>query len=96
MATEQLKKQRFRPVGAKLDLPELDHRVLDLWERERSFAALRKKNAGRERFSFIDGPITANVEAMGIHHAWARTYKDLYQRYKAMHGFDQRYQNGFE
>src|SRR5437867_11940878 len=87
---------RFPQVGAKLDLPELEHRVLDLWERERSFDALRRKNAGKGRFSFIDGPITANVEGMGIHHAWSRTYKDVYQRYKAMRGFDQRYQNGFD
>jgi isoleucyl-tRNA synthetase len=87
---------RFRAVGAKLDLAEVDHRVLDLWERERSFDVLRKKNAGGPRFSFIDGPITANVEGMGVHSAWARTYKDIYQRYKARHGFDQRYQNGFD
>ena len=78
------------------DLPELEHGVLDLWDRERSFDALRKKNAGGPRFSFIDGPITANIEAMGVHHAWGRTYKDLYQRYKAMQGFDQRWQNGFD
>src|SRR3989442_3415944 len=89
-------KARFRPVSAKLDLPELEHRVLDLWERERSFDALRRRNAGKGRFSFIDGPITANTEGMGIHSSWARTYKDIYQRYKAMRGFDQRYQNGFD
>ena len=89
-------KARFRPVGGKLDLVEVDHRVLDLWDREDTFNMLRKKNAGGPRFSFIDGPITANIEGMGIHHAWARTYKDVYQRYKAMRGFDQRYQNGFD
>src|SRR5213594_1903147 len=89
-------KARFRSVSAKLDLPELEHRVLDLWEREDSFNALRKKNAGGPRFSFIDGPITANVEGMGVHSAWARTYKDIYQRHRAMLGFDQRYQNGFD
>ncbi|MBA3739434.1 MAG: class I tRNA ligase family protein, partial [Actinobacteria bacterium] len=83
-------------MGSAVDLPELEHEVLDLWRDEASFEALRRKNAGGPRFSFIDGPITANVEAMGIHHAWARTYKDLYQRYKAMQGFDQRYQNGFD
>src|SRR5262245_1688795 len=33
---------------------------------------------------------------MGVHHAWGRTYKDLYQRYHAMLGHDQRYQNGFD
>jgi isoleucyl-tRNA synthetase len=87
---------RFAAVGSSVDLPELEHGVLELWERERSFDALRKKNAGRPRFSFIDGPITANVEAMGIHHGWSRTYKDIYQRYQAMLGKDQRYQNGFD
>src|SRR3989442_10949494 len=87
---------RFQAVPSTLDLPEVDHRVLDLWEREQSFEALRKKNAGGPRFRFFDGPITANVEGMGVHSAWARTYKDLYQRYKAMQGFDQRYQNGFD
>ncbi len=33
---------------------------------------------------------------MGVHHGWGRTYKDLFQRYKAMCGFDQRWQNGFD
>ncbi|HUG55982.1 MAG TPA: isoleucine--tRNA ligase [Candidatus Limnocylindrales bacterium] len=87
---------RFEPVGSGVDLPELEHGVLDLWDRERSFEALRAKNAGGPRFSFIDGPITANAMAMGVHHALARTYKDVFQRYKAMLGFDQRYQNGFD
>ncbi|MDP9264840.1 MAG: isoleucine--tRNA ligase [Chloroflexota bacterium] len=86
----------FEPVGSSVDLPELEHRVLDLWDRERAFEELRRRNAGGPRFSFIDGPITANVEAMGVHHALARTYKDLFQRYKAMRGFDQRHQNGFD
>ena len=90
------KTMRFRPVGSGVDLPELEHGVLDLWERERAFDVLREKNSGGPRYSFIDGPITANIEAMGVHHAWGRTYKDLYQRYKAMQGFDQRYQNGFD
>ncbi|HEY8759064.1 MAG TPA: isoleucine--tRNA ligase [Candidatus Limnocylindria bacterium] len=89
-------KPRFTSVGSSVDLPELEHGVLELWERERTFDVLRKKNAGKERYSFYDGPITANVEAMGIHHGWSRTYKDVYQRYHAMLGQDQRYQNGFD
>lgn len=90
------RKKRFEAVGSTFDLPELEHQMLELWEREKSFEALRKQNDGKPVFSFIDGPITANAEAMGIHHAWARTYKDIFQRYKAMEGFDQRYQNGFD
>src|ERR1043166_810925 len=56
---------------------------------------LREQNRGNERFSFIDGPITAN-NPMGVHHAWGRALKDVFQRYKALRGFDQRYQNGFD
>ncbi len=96
MARTQDEKTPFAAVGSSFDQPELEHGILELWERERSFDALRKKNAGGPRYSFIDGPITANIEAMGIHHAWGRSYKDLYQRYKAMQGFDQRWQNGFD
>jgi isoleucyl-tRNA synthetase len=43
----------------------------------------------------MDGPITANGPA-GVHHGHGRTLKDVFQRYKAMHGYDQRYQNGFD
>src|SRR5260221_9246282 len=43
----------------------------------------------------MDGPITEN-NPMGVHHAWGRTYKDIYQRYKTMQGYRQSYQNGFD
>ena len=43
----------------------------------------------------MDGPITANNPA-GVHHGHGRTLKDVFQRYKALRGFDQRYQNGFD
>jgi isoleucyl-tRNA synthetase len=56
---------------------------------------LRKRNADGPRWSFLDGPITAN-NPMGVHHAWGRTYKDVFQRYHAMLGCHQRYQNGFD
>src|SRR5207237_1313601 len=60
-----------------------------------AFEKLREKNRGQPRWSFLDGPITAN-NPMGVHHAWGRTYKDLFQRFHAMLGHDQRYQNGFD
>ncbi len=50
-----------------------------------AFDQLREKNRGGPRWSFLDGPITAN-NPMGVHHAWGRTYKDAYQRYHAMNG----------
>ena len=72
-----------------------EHTVLRLWETQQTFQQLRRKNAGGKRWSFLDGPITAN-NPMGVHHAWGRTYKDTYQRFFAMTGHDQRYQNGFD
>ncbi len=80
------------------DKPDHNHLELDIlerWEHEGTFEQLRELNRGGPRFSFIDGPITAN-NPMGVHHAWGRTLKDVFQRYKALRGFDQRYQNGFD
>ena len=34
--------------------------------------------------------------ALGVHTAWGRTLKDVFQRYKALRGYHQRYQNGFD
>src|SRR3990172_1273609 len=86
----------FKPVEAKVDFPAMERETLARWKREGIVAKYLKRNeASDRRWSFIDGPITAN-NPMGVHHAWGRTYKDLYQRYKTMQGFRQRYQNGFD
>jgi len=74
---------------------EEEKKILKFWGQKKIFAKLRKKNKGKKRFSFLDGPITAN-NPMGVHHAEGRTYKDLFQRFKAMQGYDQRFQNGFD
>jgi len=74
---------------------DMEHEVLEFWERENCFQQLVKKNAGKPKWSFLDGPITAN-NPMGVHHAWGRTYKDIFQRYQAMTGHELRYQNGFD
>ena len=85
----------FSRLPDKPDHGALERELLETWERERTFEALRAQNRGGPRFSFVDGPITAN-NPMGVHHAWGRTLKDVFQRYKALRGFDQRYQNGFD
>ena len=85
----------FRPVTAKPDLVAQEHEILAQWEERRTFARLRAQNADGPRWSFLDGPITAN-NPMGVHHAWGRTYKDAFQRFHAMLGENERYQNGFD
>jgi isoleucyl-tRNA synthetase len=85
----------FTALPDKPDHAALELEILELWERERTFERLREQNRGGPKFGFMDGPITANG-TMGVHHAWGRTLKDLFLRYKALRGFDQRYQNGFD
>ena len=54
-----------------LDFVAVATPTLQLWEREQVFSRLVARNRGARRFSFLDGPITAN-NPMGIHHAWGR------------------------
>jgi len=74
---------------------EIDRRILEFWKEHRCFERLRELRRDRPPFRFVDGPITAN-NPMGVHHAWGRTLKDAFIRYKAMRGFSCRYQNGFD
>lgn len=85
----------LKPVESKVDFIALEHEILEFWEKNEIFQKRVDANHGNPKWSFLDGPITAN-NPMGVHHAWGRTYKDVFQRYKAMKGFDQRYQNGFD
>ncbi len=85
----------FRPVPTRPDLVAMEHETLAFWRERGTFAELRAQNAGGPRWSFLDGPITAN-NPMGVHHAWGRTYKDLFQRFHAMLGEAERWQNGFD
>jgi isoleucyl-tRNA synthetase len=85
----------FRALPRVPDHPAIELEILDWWEESGIFDKLREQNRGGPRFSFIDGPVTAN-KALAVHTAWGRTLKDVFQRYKALRGFDQRYQNGFD
>ena len=86
----------FNDVPNKVDFVKLENAMLVFWQATDAFDKLREiRSTSDKHWSFLDGPITAN-NPMGAHHAWGRTYKDLYQRFKAMQGFNQRWQNGFD
>ena len=86
---------KFKKVKNQIDFIELEHEILKFWEENQIFNKLVSKNEGNEPWSFMDGPITAN-NPMGVHHAWGRSLKDIFQRFHAMKGHDLRYQNGFD
>ena len=85
----------IKRVNPQVDFIAIEHEVLAFWEEKNIFQKRRDANVGNTKWSFIDGPITAN-NPMGVHHAWGRTLKDLYNRFKAMDGFELRYQQGFD
>ena len=74
----------------------MEQDILKWWDQNDMNARYRAKNENAEkRFSFIDGPITAN-NPMGVHHAWGRAYNDMFLRFRNMQGYRQRFQNGFD
>ena len=85
----------FTALPSQPDHDALERDILVWWEDNSTFQRLREKNEGAEPFSFVDGPVTAN-KTLGVHTAWGRTLKDVFQRYHASMGRDLRYQNGFD
>ncbi|MBI2420971.1 MAG: hypothetical protein HYV38_02725, partial [Candidatus Levybacteria bacterium] len=73
----------FKPISPITDFPALERDLLEKWHKPHSAKAsrgkesivekyLHKNDSSSEKFSFLDGPITAN-NPMGVHHAWGRT-----------------------
>ena len=77
---------QYSPVPPQVDLPVLERGILDLWEKQGTFAASLARNAGAPPWTFYEGPPTANGMP-GTHHVEARVFKDVFPRFKTMQGF---------
>lgn len=77
------------------DFVKNEEEVLKYWEDNQCFKKLLEKNKNGKKYRFLDGPITANNK-MGVHHAFGRSLKDCFLRYKAMNGYTSHYRNGFD
>lgn len=77
------------------DFVKNEEEVLKYWEEDQTFKKLLEQNKNGKKFRFIDGPITAN-NRMHVGHAWGRTLKDTFIRYKGMNGYTSHYRNGFD
>jgi isoleucyl-tRNA synthetase len=75
----------FQPVDPRLDLVALEDRVLAQWKAHDVFAESLRRRAGAPEWVFYEGPPTANGRP-GIHHVWARLFKDIYPRFHTMRG----------
>ena len=67
-------------------MPQLEEQVLAFWQEHGTFAKTLQASKGRPLFTFNEGPPTANGKP-GLHHVLARSFKDIYPRYKTMRGF---------
>ncbi|MFC7216693.1 isoleucine--tRNA ligase [Streptomyces polyrhachis] len=77
---------QYHQVPAQVDLPALEHAVLDLWDERKIFAKSLEQSQGRPEWVFYEGPPTANGMP-GAHHIEARVFKDVFPRYRTMRGY---------
>ena len=78
--------QPYKTPSKDLSIPAREEAVLEFWKKNDIFRKSLKKNEGKPRFVFYEGPPTANG-LPGCHHVLARSFKDLFPRYKSMRGF---------
>ena len=75
----------FRPIPAQIDLPAMEHSILDFWRANGVFEESVTGRAGAETWTFYEGPPTANGMP-GTHHIEARVFKDVFPRFHTMKG----------
>ncbi|WP_405537900.1 isoleucine--tRNA ligase [Streptomyces antimycoticus] len=77
---------QYRQVPAQVDLPALEHAVLDFWRENKIFSRSLEQSEGRPEWVFYEGPPTANGMP-GAHHIEARVFKDVFPRFRTMRGY---------
>jgi len=78
---------RFGEVDDQYDPDAVESRVFEYWDEVDAYEKAKAARAGNEQFFFVDGPpYTSGSAHMG--HAWNKSLKDVYIRYKRMQGFD--------
>jgi isoleucyl-tRNA synthetase len=75
----------FTPVPPETDFVALEQAELARWATHRVFERSVEQRKGAPEWVFYEGPPTANGMP-GLHHVWARVYKDLFCRFHAMRG----------
>jgi isoleucyl-tRNA synthetase len=82
-------------VPSQPDLPRLEEEVLRRWAEHDVFHASLARRAAGPVWTFFEGPPTANGRP-GTHHVEARTFKDLFPRYRTMKGHLVRRKGGWD
>ena len=75
----------FKAISPAVDLPALEHSILDFWRDNQIFHKSVDARVGATPWSFYEGPPTANGMP-GTHHIEARVFKDVFPRFQTMKG----------
>ncbi|TDT29838.1 isoleucine--tRNA ligase [Naumannella halotolerans] len=76
----------YAAVPAQIDLPRMEHEILQLWQRDDTFAKSLERTRDGDTWTFYEGPPTANGMP-GTHHIEARVFKDVFPRFRTMQGY---------
>jgi isoleucyl-tRNA synthetase len=76
----------FKPVQQNPSFPALELEIFEFWKSQEIFKKSLEQGKGKPQFTFYEGPPTANGKP-GIHHVQARSYKDLFPRFRTMQGY---------
>ncbi|MFE7087485.1 isoleucine--tRNA ligase [Sphingobacterium spiritivorum] len=79
----------------QLNLPEIGKEILERWERENIFEKSISNRPASKPYTFYEGPPSANGMP-GIHHAMARSIKDIFCRYKTLKGYQVKRKGGWD
>ncbi len=75
----------FKTVSNKVAFPQMEEEILKFWEADGTFEKSLKRNEGKERYKFYDGPpFATGLPHYG--HLLAGTIKDIVPRYQTMRG----------
>ncbi|GAB3705483.1 isoleucine--tRNA ligase [Mariniluteicoccus flavus] len=85
MTTDAANTPTYRAVPPQVNLPEVEHAILDLWRERDIFAKSLAQTADGDPWTFYEGPPTANGRP-GTHHIEARVFKDVFPRFRTMQG----------
>jgi isoleucyl-tRNA synthetase len=84
-AAAAFRQRHFAELPPVVDLPAIEHEVLDGWRRRKVFQRSLGQTADGPVWTFYEGPPTANG-LPGVHHVEARVFKDAFPRFKTMRG----------
>jgi isoleucyl-tRNA synthetase len=79
----------------QLNLPQIGKEVLEFWKQHNIFEKSISSRPADNPYTFYEGPPSANGMP-GIHHAMARSIKDIFCRYKTLKGYQVKRKGGWD